>query len=98
MDDALRSTMWRLVGIEREGPGLESAARRIENWLHIVSQRVLGDPFGWSLTNKLLTAALIARAAAGRQESRGTHFRRDFAELDDTNWRRDLLLIRPEVS
>ena len=96
MDNALRSTMWRLVGIEREGPGLESAARRIGTWHHILSQRVLGDPFGWMLTNKLLTSALIARGANLRHESRGTHFRRDHAEVDDENWRRDIVLERPE--
>jgi L-aspartate oxidase len=96
MDNALRSTMWRLVGIEREGAGLDSATRRVEAWLDLVSQRVLGDPFGWSLTNKLLTSALIARAAAAREESRGTHFRRDFPETDDANWRRDIVLSRRE--
>jgi L-aspartate oxidase len=96
MDNALRSTMWRLVGIEREGAGLESASRRVETWLHLVSQRVLGDPFGWSLTNKLLTSALITRAAAAREESRGTHFRRDFPETDDGTWRRDVVLIRQD--
>ncbi len=98
MDNALRSTMWRLVGIEREELGLSSATHRIESWLHMVSQRVLGDPFGWSLTNKLLTSALITRAAAARQESRGTHFRRDFPALDDSQWRRDIVIVRSDPS
>jgi L-aspartate oxidase len=56
---------------------------------------VLGDPFGWSLTNKNQVAALIAQAALTRQESRGTHFRRDAAEVDDEQWLRDLSLVRP---
>ncbi len=94
MDNALRSTMWRLVGIEREGAGLDSATRRLDTWLHLVSQRVLGDPFGWSLTNKLLASSLITRSAAAREESRGTHFRRDYPQPRDTAWRRDILVSR----
>ena len=98
MDNALRSTMWRLVGIEREGAALESAVRRIDFWLHLVTQRVLGDPFGWSLTNKLLVASLIGRAAGARTESRGTHFRRDHEATDDGQWKRDVVVVRPERS
>ena len=30
---------------------------------------------------------LVAEAAIHREESRGTHFRRDFPERDDENWR-----------
>ncbi|MDG2149837.1 MAG: L-aspartate oxidase [Planctomycetota bacterium] len=96
LDNALQSTMWRLVGIEREGSSLGVASRRVETWLELVSQRVLGDSFGWSLTNKLLVSALIARAAAARTESRGTHYRRDFPETEDAEWRRDLVICRGE--
>ena len=96
LDNALQSTMWRLVGIEREGSSLGVASRRVETWLELVSQRVLGDSFGWSLTNKLLVSALIARAAAARTESRGTHYRRDFPEAEDAEWRRDLVICRGE--
>jgi len=98
MDNALRSLMWRLVGIERDAEGLQAAARRLAVWNQVIGQRVLGDPFGWSLTNKNQVAALIAQAALTRQESRGTHFRRDAAEVDDEQWLRDLSLVRPARS
>lgn len=94
LDNALQSTMWRLVGIEREGTSLGAASRRVETWLDLISQRVLGDSFGWSLTNKLLVSALITRAAAARTESRGTHYRRDFPKTEDAEWRRDLVICR----
>lgn len=37
--------------------------------------------------NLLTTAMLIAHAAAVREESRGAHYRDDFPERDDANWR-----------
>jgi L-aspartate oxidase len=95
LDNALRSLMWRLVGIERDGPGLEQAVGRLATWHHLVSQRVFGDPAGWVLVNKMLVGWLIARSALARQESRGTHYRRDYPEPDDAHWLRDLDVARP---
>lgn len=95
LDAAMRSVMWRLVSIERDGPGLEVAEERLSDWNELVSRRVLGDPFGWTLTNKLLVARLVTHAALLREESRGTHFRRDHPEQDDDGWRRDISLRRP---
>ncbi len=96
LDNALRALMWRLVGIERDGPGLEQASSRLATWHHVASQRVFGDPQGWVLVNKMLVGWLIARSALARQESRGTHFRRDYPEPDDVRWRRDLDVARPD--
>ncbi len=95
MDNALRSLMWRLVGIERDADGLGAADRRLAVWNHVIGQRVLGDPYGWSLTNKIQVASLITRAAMARQESRGTHYRRDASALDDAHWLRDISQVRP---
>ena len=38
------------------------------------------------LRNLLIVGEVVARAARMRQETRGTHFRVDFSERDDTNW------------
>lgn len=89
LDNALRSLMWRLVGIERDGPGLDAACTRLQTWSHLLSQRVFGDPQGWTLVNKMLVGLLIAKAALVRTESRGTHYRRDYDGPDDERWLRD---------
>lgn len=96
LDNAVRSLLWRLVGIERDGPGLEAACARLQTWNHLLAQRVFGDPQGWVLVNKMLVGLLIARAASLRTESRGTHYRRDYDGPDDEHWLRDLDLVRPD--
>jgi L-aspartate oxidase len=98
MDNALRSLMWRLVGIERDGPGLEAACTRLEAWNRLLTRRVFGDPAGWILTNKMLVGWLIARSAEARTESRGTHYRRDHDATDDARWLRDVDVRGPAGS
>jgi len=97
MDNSLRSLMWRLVGIERDAQGLGAATARLEWWNHVVARRVLETPFGWSTANKLLVGWLIALAARTREESRGTHFRRDFPERDDARWQRRIVVARDDA-
>jgi succinate dehydrogenase/fumarate reductase flavoprotein subunit len=46
------------------------------------------------LDNLLLTAEAIALAALSRTESRGTHYREDYPERNDTDWRCNLLVTQ----
>ncbi|MBL8551884.1 MAG: L-aspartate oxidase [Hyphomonadaceae bacterium] len=64
---ALRGLMQGDVGVERERAGLTRAIEGIET---------LSRTYGRA--NELLAADLIARAALGREESRGAHYRSDF--------------------
>lgn len=96
LDNALRSLMWRLVGIERDAAGLSAALERLEAWNGLLARREFGDPDGWVLANKLLVGNLIASAALERTESRGTHYRRDHDSPDDARWRCDLDIVRPD--
>jgi len=43
------------------------------------------------LENLLLVGRLVTTAALARRESRGSHYRADFPETDDTAWRRSLV-------
>lgn len=96
LDNAMRSLMWRLVGIERDAPGLAAARSRLEQWNHLLASRVFSSPEGWVLTNEMLAARMVAEAASLRFESRGTHFRRDNDALDDDHWRKDVCIVRPD--
>ena len=80
--NSLSSEMWRDVGIRRDRAGLESAERQVDFWNKYVAAREFADPHGWELQNMLLVARLIIAGALARQESRGTHFRKDFPQAD----------------
>ena len=47
---------------------------------------------GWELQNLLTTASCMVDAALVRTESRGVHFRSDYPQPDDQNWRRHLAI------
>ena len=80
--NSLSSLMARYVGIERDAPGLKSAAEQVNFWDRYVSDREFSGPRGWELQNMLLVAKLMIASASARKESRGVHFRSDFPESD----------------
>ncbi len=99
---SLRSLMWRNVGIERDGERLAETREIITFWSRYVMDKVFdpavldrGAVAGWELQNMLTVGALMTMAAYTRTESRGTHYRVDFPERDDTHWRLHQLWRRP---
>ena len=87
LQQRLRDVMWEQVGLVRQASGLMAALREIED----IGQRAprAAVPGGtaynlawqdWlNLQNQVAAAWLIARSALEREESRGSHFRRDHA-------------------
>jgi succinate dehydrogenase/fumarate reductase flavoprotein subunit len=53
------------------------------------SEKILGEELesALSIKNLSLLGRLLGTAALNREESRGTHFRLDYQEVDDENWR-----------
>ena len=80
---SLRSVMWRHVGIERAGQRLGEIGEMIDFWARYTLDKIFDDRAGWEIQNGLLIGALITRAAAWRDESRGTHFRTDAPDPRD---------------
>ena len=102
VQSSLRSVMWRNVGIERSGERLNETREIIAFWSRYVMDKTF-DPAklgaasaiaGWELQNMLAVCHLITTAALTRTESRGAHFRLDYPDRDDTNWRLHLLWQR----
>lgn len=95
----LRKIMWENGGILRNKNGLSLALEKIKtiqgeaaklsferNPLDV--QRILELRFA------ARTASLILQASFKREESRGAHFREDFPDQDDENWRGHLQVRR----
>jgi L-aspartate oxidase len=80
--NSLGAEMWRDVGIQRDAPGMQAADRQIEFWNRYTAVREFSTPDGWELQNMLLVAKLMVTAAIHRTESRGTHRRKDYPEID----------------
>ncbi len=92
MRASLKSLMGRLVGVERDDAGLREAAAAVDSFCSYVMKRQFKEVAGWELQNLLCTAQMMTRAALARKESRGVHYRCDFPEPDDDNWRRHLTI------
>jgi len=91
---SLKSLMWRQVGLLRNGAGLLEARQRIDLWGRYLLRATNRSRPGHELLNMLTVASLLARAALERAESRGTHYRTDHPERDDTAWCRQILFRR----
>ena len=99
--DAVRDLMWRNVGLFRERQPLREAIATIEEIWTLLDRHLAGggrlDAEGWRAANLLTVARLIARAAERREESRGAHYRDDFPERDDVQWKRRVVETRAGV-
>jgi succinate dehydrogenase/fumarate reductase flavoprotein subunit len=83
--------MWKSVGLFRTREGMEAAVAKLEA-AYVAHRRALDnaradDVDAWKQFNLVTVARLIAHAALRREESRGAHYRQDFPERDDVNWK-----------
>ena len=90
----LQDLMWRNVGISRNGTRLLLSARILNLWqrqFYAGSGPAPETAADFELRNMLVVARLIVEAALQRRESRGAHFREDFAETSE-EWRKHIVL------
>lgn len=97
---SLRSAMWKNVGIQRSGRRLADVSDMLDFWGRYTLDKIFDEPAGWETQNLLLAAALVARSAGWREESRGCHARDDYPEARDVfrvhdTWRRGEAACRP---
>jgi L-aspartate oxidase len=88
----VRKLMWRGVGLFRAHDGLQAALSQLDA-TYAAARHGVCDPVdapgpeAWRSLNLVTVALLMTRAAVRRQESRGAHFRQDFPERNDADWR-----------
>ena len=94
--NSLRALMWRNVGIIRKAQPLKEAQEIIKFWQRYVMDKVFDSPAGWECQNMLTVCLLMARAAETRRESRGVHFRSDFPDAEDEQFKKHFEIKREE--
>ena len=81
---SLRSAMWKNVGLVRTGSPaggrLADAVKMLDFWARYTLDKIFDDPGAWEVQNMLWVAAVMARSALWREESRGCHARADCPE------------------
>ena len=96
--DSLRQTMWDRVGVIRDEQGLANARREISAVREQLQAASVADGRGLlqaaKLDKTLTVAEMICRAALMRTESRGAHYRRDYAGEDNERWLKTIEIRR----
>jgi L-aspartate oxidase len=77
----IRDVMWREVGILRKGKELAEAIKQLQSLEISGAEKPVRE--ARELRNLHALALLISRSALAREESRGSHYRSDFAFRDD---------------
>lgn len=96
--NSLRSLMWRLVGVRRDATGLREAEAQVERWGRYLSRHQFDSSEGWELQNLLQVSETMIRAALLRTESRGVHYRSDYPELNERDWRAHIVFRADSVA
>ncbi len=86
----IRELMWKSVGIMRNGKDLRHALEK----LRALTLPPLEKPsrHNAELRNILALAQLITRSALAREESRGSHYRSDFAYRNDDDFQKHSII------
>ncbi|RKP45407.1 L-aspartate oxidase [Cohnella endophytica] len=89
----LQKSMVRYAGLHRDRAGLLKGLEELKKQLPLF-QLNLSKREELEYANLLTCALLVTEAALNREESRGGHYREDYPQRDDLNWRKHTILNR----
>lgn len=93
----LQEIMFEYVGIRRNVDGLKKAEIALNDFDRLL-ECDLQQKDGLELQNLVIISKLIIKAALMRKESRGVHFREDFPEHNDKEFKKHLVLEKDNDS
>jgi L-aspartate oxidase len=85
----LQMLMWNRVGLVRDEAGLREGQIKLAGWQ--ASTPEPRNPAEHELRNMILIGRLMARAAIERRESRGSHYRNDYSNVDP-EWQKHIVI------
>jgi succinate dehydrogenase/fumarate reductase flavoprotein subunit len=92
--EEIKNIMSKYMSPIREEKGLKTAIKELKNIgdsLNQVKFKTFADIYLWFEANNMqLVSELACRAALERQESRGVHFRTDYPNTDNENWKKNI--------
>jgi len=83
----LRKLMTEKVGIVRDEENLQEAMKRVLEMKQEISGKAYTTIEQWEFVNMLTLAELVIKSALMRKESRGAHYRSDYPQTDDINFK-----------
>jgi L-aspartate oxidase len=93
----IKKTMKDYVGIIRNREGLLHAKEEIAKYYKKIKDIKNQSIEDFELQNIVLMAQLSIDSALKREESRGAHYRSDFTETDDINWKKNIITQRKQL-
>lgn len=91
----LQKVMVRYAGLRRSESTLRKGMEELKRQLPIFESELTRKE-EFEFANMLTSCLLVTRAALGRKESRGAHYREDYPQRDDAMWRKHLLQRRED--
>ncbi|AIQ33255.1 MULTISPECIES: L-aspartate oxidase [Paenibacillus] len=89
----LQKVMVRYAGLRRNEETLSKGIEELKRQLPIFGS-VLTKREEYEFANMLTCCLLVTESALAREESRGAHYREDYPQRSDVQWRKHLLQIR----
>lgn len=91
----LQKLMQADAAVVKSAPSLERAIKFIDNRRAFLSPPTQ-DCVEYELANLLTVGMLVSSAALAREESRGSHWREDFPEENDADWKKHIEMTKGE--
>jgi L-aspartate oxidase len=94
----LKKLMKHYAGIVRDEENMRYCLDVLNGYIDICNNARNTKPEDVELLNMIVIGYLVINAALKRKESRGAHFREDFPQTDDINFKRHIILDREDIN